>query len=208
MVFGGNFDRTLWLMLCANKYRKEEIMEFIKELPYDLILKIRKSLVVYNKYLSGDTSINLEELEGKVATSSDMVYYYSFNCVCQSLSINSAILFDGKELDDISLTLYSVASDEYNDLRTFDYLSLGVFTDLFMSDIMNDELCTVDSNSVYYDLVKMPFGKLMIDTMDSFCERKSRLVDFSRIPTDYNLSDIANAKSMNNLVRKRDKNFK
>ncbi len=44
MLFGKVYDDTLWLMLKADNKNREKIIEFIKELPEEVILKIRQDI--------------------------------------------------------------------------------------------------------------------------------------------------------------------
>ena len=49
MIFGNDYDNSLWYMLNVDNDNREEIINFLKELPPELIFKIRKVInALYN----------------------------------------------------------------------------------------------------------------------------------------------------------------
>ena len=45
MVFGEEYDRSLWLMLSGDKYNRDIITKCIKNIPYDKSEQIRELII-------------------------------------------------------------------------------------------------------------------------------------------------------------------
>ena len=49
MIFGKEFDSSLWQILKTDKKNRKAIVEFIKELPEELLEKIQEDVIEYRK---------------------------------------------------------------------------------------------------------------------------------------------------------------
>ena len=63
MIFNSEFDKSLWLMIKGDIKNRKKIVDFVKSIPYELILDIRDNLVEYDKYKMDNIGIDYDDRE-------------------------------------------------------------------------------------------------------------------------------------------------
>ena len=163
MIFNSEFDRTLWLMIKGDINNRKRILDFIKSIPYELILDIRDYLIEYDKYKKENEGIFYDNREYRTFNKqlySSVGELYSFNIDVRKdiLSITKSIYVMGVYYKNISIELVNINKD-FNLLKVnnigvmcypidgfgkFKKINYGVM-DIGLTDIL---LCSVN-NDIY-----------------------------------------------------------
>ena len=134
MLFGEDYDRSLWLMLASDKDIKERIKEFIKSIPVELYSRIHEQLALVQSYDENGVSFDLrdEELfqnnQMNRITENDLVYHFSLDPYTYDLTLGCFSFETENKKDIFELTLYPFDKD-YFMLGTIQFMSSdGVHT--------------------------------------------------------------------------------
>ena len=94
MIFGSDYDKSLWLIMKSNKKNRDKIVDFIKNIPEELYLQIREKLMIVDEYRSKKMRFydengiyfhdNLEK-DGKL-------YYYMIDPYSYSLTLGYSVV--------------------------------------------------------------------------------------------------------------------
>lgn len=212
MVFDRCYDETLWLMLRKDSDKRNLIAEFIKSVPEELCSQIRASIVYYQNNLSNNNSFSEEDeyrLSGEIRISGDMLYWYMINPQTGALNLGEAIDDGEEQYDMFQMTLYPLKTKCIMEMENLDDCLLGDIAYDYVEEYACEQLCVIDCESTEFHLIKLPFGKMLINSCEYFPYVKNRygLVNIEKIPCNYNVSDLRDRDSLNRLVRRR-RNFK
>ena len=154
MIFGNEYDMSLWYILkVRNKYRKS-IIEFIKELPEEFLENIRTT------YLKGiDKNVGLDDEEDKfykVQSNVDSNIYYKFYIMCGDLYIDKIKIINGVSKNLFSLTLIP---NNPNHIEQMDKNK-----EIYLGSISTGQLQEISYKELEYDLKKTNFGNMLSHT--------------------------------------------
>jgi len=220
MIFSNNYDRSLWLIVSGNK--KVRILDFINNIPIELIKEIQKSLELYQLYLNKNKGIPARSrekinLSGKVKTPGDMLYWYNIDSLTGALIMGECITFEEEIYDKFQMTIYPLKREYYRNLESLDTCLLGDISYNYFHEQVNEDLTMTYSDTTDFNLIKLPFSTSLIcsgDTVSTLkCggkitfQTKNRydLVNIKQTPYDYNISRLNNK---NKLVRSKKINSK
>lgn len=220
MIFSNNYDRSLWLIVSGNK--KDIILDFINNIPSELIAEIQKSLQLYQLYLHKNKGIPARsreriDLNGKFQTTGDMLYWYKIDSLTGALRMGESISFEEEIYDKFQMTLYPLKKEYYKRLENLDECLLGDISYNFFNMYIAEDSTMIYSDTTDFNLIKLPFGTSLIYSREmkpniddsskiTFQIRNGyNLVNVKRAPYDYNITRLNNK---NRLVRSRKINSK
>ncbi len=206
-MFNVNYDKTLSLMLAGSKSKRERIIEFLKEIPLELLNQMYKSFDEYQEYLDRNKNISLMDKEiinfsGKFITNGEMVYWYNIESWSGTLDLGKCICYMGDEINVFQMTIYPYNQQDYNNMKIGDDNALGEILYNFVEDVIDDKLCMVDRDSMDFTLIKKTLGNVvMAREYSDGIRRRYNLVNMKNIP---DILDV-NKLDQNRLVRSRKK---
>lgn len=204
MIFNKYYDRTLWIMLSSNK--RQRILDFVNNIPKDLLKKIQSSLEMYQLSLFG-LAMDKEniELSGSIKTNGDMLYEYCINKDAGILNIKEYISDDEEKYRKFEINIYPF-KDEYNkNMGSLETYYLGNIFYNFMEEY-DDEICyLIDYEKVDFNLIRLLFNNYFVCSIQALpifkssgeivrsVKNKYSYVDTKNIPCDFD-RDILNTK--------------
>jgi len=201
MVIRNDFDRTLWLMLISDRKNRNDIGEFIKNVPKDLLERIHLEL---DKCPIDDEKYPLKKINKAFRNNNGDTYFYTVSLNGCQIIINLSIWnqFDSTYDEVIQITLYSLSMDDIKDIEPEYPIYIGDYYHIIskMSYIFDTVICK--GNDRGYELVDSDDYSVTIQSVDGKIDKN---IDISRMPVEINVDDFIDKKSINRLVRKRSK---
>jgi len=159
MIFGNEYDLSLWYMLkVRNQYRKKAI-DFIKELPENLLENIRTT---YLKGIENNAGLDDEKDPfDDIQSSVDPNIYYKFYIMCRDLYIHKIQIVDGVSREVFSLVLQPNDAISIIQMEKSNKKSLG--------SICTGQYPKVSFKEVDYDLNKTCLGNMLSYTYVLLC---------------------------------------
>ena len=154
MIFGNEYDLSLWYMLkVRNQYRKKAI-DFVNELPEELLSNIRTT---YFKGIKKNAGLN----DGYAAfyniqSNIDPNIYYKFYIMCRDLYIYKIKIINGVEKKVFSLILHP---NDFNDV-----LEMNKYNEKSLGSICIGQYPEISFMEVDYDLKKTYIGNTVSHT--------------------------------------------
>lgn len=195
MLFDSKADKVLWLILVNDRKNRNKIIECINAIP----VYVREQIVrLFQEYNSGASSVGISGVVGLFKGSLDY----------------SVLISDGL----FKLRLFKSVSNE-NLLQEIYELSLMLFSDdIYQKGIayqigeFKNEKRFVNNQGVFqveetvnkYSLRNSSFG-VMISRDDSVIPIR---INLDSLPDDVNILDFSNKRSINTLVRRRNRGSK
>lgn len=190
MIFDSTYDKSLWFMLKGDKSNRDKIVQFIKAIPEDLYLMIQESLVKYNKYkVDGNTKV--VSFNGQTYGSFGDIYWFNIDTNTGSLWLGRCVLTCGDlYFDDFEIELSSYDHD--SELRYFSKQSIGEVSFDYGTKEVAGQTYLGDCTEVKYNLMKVPFGSLLLSYNENLPCIKTRVrkIDTRKMISDYNISNI------------------
>ena len=135
MIFNNEFDKSLWLMMKSDIKNRKKIVDFIKSIPYELILSIRDNLIEYDKYKIDNMGIDFNNREYKcfnkqIYSSVGELYSFNIDVRRDTLSITKSIYVMGAYYKNFSIELMNINKNlnlsKINDIGVMCYSTDGV----------------------------------------------------------------------------------
>lgn len=198
MIFNKDYDKMLWLILKNDKGNRERILEFIKSIPSDFLVKIQDTIKEYEEYkLSDDKHLKMRNFNGKFYDGEKYLYHFSIDKDRDTLFVGRNAFKYGKIFNDFGLLLFN--GSNVNQINTFDEYVIGNIS--FDYELINDGMRIVQGKYTFidYKLLDVMLGKVIVTSNRDWIMFKNRMVfvDINNVPDNYNLGDV------NILVRKR-----
>ena len=151
MIFGKEYDLSLWYMLkVRNQYRKKAI-DFVKELPEEFLENIRTT------YLKGiENNAGVDDGQDKfynVQSKINPNIYYKFYIMCRDLYIYKIRIVDGISRKVFSLVL--------NPNDSSDIMHLEKSKERMLGSICTGQYPEISFKEVDYNLKKSCFGYML-----------------------------------------------
>ncbi len=162
MIFGKEFDLSLWYMLnTKNKYRKK-IIELLNELPEEAFEKIENlySEIIYNRQILEKHRINeiIQTSTYIISNNLNPDTSYKIYSNAGNLIIDKRKKINGNIKDVLSLELSRL------DFDSFKYYKNGDIKNISIGSIGIGQFPTINFKEVDYDLRKTPFGNMVMCT--------------------------------------------
>lgn len=199
MIIRNDFDRTLWFILLCDKRNRNDIADFIKNIPIDLIERIHQEL---EKCPIDDERYPLTKITKAFRTKEEHTYFYSISLNGCQIIINLSIWkqTDSNYQEVKQITLYPLSVDKIKNIDPEYPIYIGDYyhTTSRMSYIYNTIICK--GNDRGYELVDSNEHNVTIQDIDGKIDKN---ININKIPIEIKLDDLTDKKSINRLVRKR-----
>lgn len=213
MIFSREYDKSLWLLLISDESKKDDVAGFVSEISQVLGDEIKSAIKEHEDYVASNCMVSSEDIEimyfkGEVETSDGVLYWYDLISPTGVLYLGREVKVDEYYNQDLQICLEEKATFNHRHSKNFRKTEVGAITYGFKEELIGDEICYVDSNSTECNLMKTPFGTLLLSTSYSLGSRKtnSKKIDMM-IPKDYNVEDLSSRIRLNRLVRRRKREF-
>lgn len=199
MFIRSDFDRTLWFILKYDKKNRNDIVEFIKNIPDDLLKRMCLEL---NLCPIGDEKYPLKKITKAFRNEYGDTYFYNISLNGCQIIINLSIWnhYDDNYHEVRQITLYPVEMNVLKDI-SFEYpIYIGDYyhTITRMSLFSNAVIC--NGNDRGYELVDSNYNSVVIQDVDGN-RRKSIYID--EIPNELNINVFLGKKRMKGLIRRK-----
>ncbi len=154
MIFGKEYDLSLWYMLkVRNQYRKKAI-DFVKELPEEFLENIRTT---YLKGIEKNAVVGVgQDKFYNVQSKINPNIYYKFYIMCRDLYIYKIRIVDGISREVFSLVL--------NPNDSSDIMHLEKSKERMLGSICTGQYPEISFKEVDYNLKKSCFGYMLSHT--------------------------------------------
>lgn len=213
MVFGCDYDKSLWLILAGDRRNREKIAELVSNIPNEIFERIHQELEKYNncdeKKFNSDEWIKFNKLvriDNEKNNGYDN-YLYSVEMNYEEIKIKLCIWENislGLE-ENIELSLVSISSDDLMAIDLFDSTCVGSYSYMnsrVVSLCGHNSVIVVGDEREYQLVSTTTFGVLM---RTSESEKISKMINLKKMPDDISLNDLSNRRNVNKLVRARKK---
>lgn len=195
MIINSSFDRTLWMMLSCDKKNRDDIADFIRNIPSDLFIRMHDEL-------DGCDNLCLRKITKAIRNEDNDTYFYDISLNMEQIIINLSIwkMNDSSYHEVRQICIYPLTLEEIKNIDSEypKYIGDYYHTVSKMSIIYNTVICR--GNDRGYEIVYGDEFEVVIQDVDGKIEKN---ISIDRIPNDINISDLVDSKSVNKLVRKR-----
>ena len=206
MIFGVGHDRSLWLMLEANKLKRRSIADFVSSIPEDFMEEIKLNIVRLDNYKkSSERGHGNRYVSNECVTSGDMVYWYSLDMETGILYLGQGIKDDDIVHDTFSISLYPLGYDEYYKMECLNNRSVGEISEYYAGFDADGTVTEVSIDGTIFAASKLPFDRMMVSSVvnsDDQSTKNYRCVNMNKIPCNYYVRDLEKDK-LNKLIRYR-----
>ena len=174
MIFGKDYDRSLWYIVNGDKKNSKKLVQFLRELPIEIVDKARATIAKKDE-LEGDVSFGCRD---KVYTD----VYYDFDYTSYDSCITITKGFDDGKLgeDQFELMLFPVTKEELELMEFSDELWLGTVTDFVATEYISDNMQITDEDEREYNIHHFPIGYYVSHAREIF-NGKRELVLYKRV---------------------------
>lgn len=201
MIFNKYYDRTLWIMLSSNK--RERILDFLNNIPEELLKEIQYSFETYQLYLFGliENKENVN-LCGEIRTPGDMLYEYYIDKNSGVLNLKEYVLDDKEKYRIFEINIYPLKDGYNKEISNLDTYYLGNIYYNFMEEYDHGTCYLVDYEKVDFNLIKIPFENYFVcltqilpifksnGDIETDIKNKYNYVDVKNIPYDFDREDL------------------
>ena len=197
-------DKSLWLILSAERENRDKIIDFINSIPNELKLLIKDRMNLYEDYKKTGEK-KLAYLCGEYNTQDDLLYFFEIDTYFKEIDMGCK-KSNGYVYEDVFRLTLSL-DDELLLIRNFDKKYIGrIEYDIYTENV--DGICSIKSSSENtYSLVKTPIGYMILYSRDDDkgVKKYYQRIDVSNISEKLNMEDIQDIDNVNRLVRRKRK---
>lgn len=203
MIFDKNYDDVLWLLIEGDRNNRDIIINFIKSIPNELLVKIQNTILEYNSYKLSKENNDYIGFYGEMYDKNGDLYSFNIDEDSDVLKLSRSTYNYGKYYNNFNLVLSSY--NDINQLSDYSKVILGCLSYNYKHVIYDNSVCLGDCTKIKYDLVKLPFGNILVSSNgDLLFKRRISVVSTDKLGNDYTIEDVRDGK-INNLVRSRKK---
>ena len=155
MIFGKDYDKSLYLILKNNIRNKELMNDFLGLIPYEFIIKIKNDIVCYENSEIINKNSRLNNFNSEVYTSDGYLYSYYIDTDSGLLSISRSVYQYGVYYKEFELKLFKCEN-----IDNYSVKNIGSISYWFNN---NGNSYTVDYsvNEYEFKIVKVPFKNML-----------------------------------------------
>ncbi len=198
MIFSDDYDASLWCIVKGDKKSRNELVHFLRELPEELVWKIRETLAKADRdELKETVSFNC-----KNKTYTDIFYSFDFDPEDPSITIVKGI-DDGKMgINLFELMLNPINKKKLKQMECGDEEWLGTITNIVDTKYITDHLQETTEFEKEYMIRHLPIGYFV--SCEKYDDKKSathyKPIIISRIPKDITRGNILQRKKQTVIV--------
>lgn len=187
MVFGNEYDKSLWLLIVKNVVNQKYIAEMINNIPYEIWDEIR---LLIDDSAKGISREKLQFSSGN--------FEYIVNIVDGELSVK-VIDSDEEYKDMIEWSFVPLNMEQINELKYFTPIHLGQCIETLSFGEQGKGTYLEE-----YELVKTPMGSYVRTFRNNDKGAVStKMVNIKNIPNDIYVHQFANEQRINRLVKRK-----
>ena len=157
MIFGKDYDASLWYIVKADRKNRKEIVKFIKEIPEQLLKNIRISIEKLDRKefdFDGETS----DFYSCASNNDSKIYFYFQIDEDGALTITKSLYDSSIEDELFELMLFPVNPEYVKQLENFEEEWLGTVTNNIKTTHTGENVGLIDCNESEYNIYNTPFG--------------------------------------------------
>lgn len=192
MIFNREFDSSLWMILNADKKYRTSIARIISSIPSGLLKRVQDELkkeIIDNSKEKILTSA-IRDIRGNT-------YMFKINISSNDLKIK---LLAWNQFEDDSEYEYDIDLVKFN-LEQFDddisYIGSFFFEERYSSFLLNSLI--VNSDGLGYEIYENTDSKMVVQISGN--EVYDRIVDLTKLPSDFSQEDLSSKNSFKKLIR-------
>ncbi|MBR3490160.1 MAG: hypothetical protein IKH36_01595 [Bacilli bacterium] len=161
MIFDEAYDTALWFIVKADKRKRKEIVEFLKEIPEELLANIR---IAIEKYKKKEFDMNSEDDDFYFAQSkTNPEEYFHFQIDDDNaLSISKEHATTGMSEELFELMLFPVSREYAQNMEKFYDEWLGTLTTDVETTQITERMQSVACDEREYNLYNTPIGHFVM----------------------------------------------
>ena len=195
-------DKSLLLILNADRKNRDRIIDFIKNIPDELILLINDRMKLYEEYKNtGEKKVAF--LCGEYNTSDNLLYFFEIDTYFNEIDIGYK-KSNGYIYEDVFKMCLSL-DDDLLFVDNFIKKNIGrIEYDIHIESI-DGIYNKKNSSENVYNLVKTPLGYMVLYSKNNDRSIKHYIqgIDVSNITDELNIDDVQNMVNVNKLVRRK-----
>ena len=190
MIFDKEYDASLYYIAKVNNKNRKELLEFIKEIPDELIERIRIEIAraKAKEPESNDDNFYLSVSE----KDPDIVYSFDIDRMDNCLTISKERQDDKIASCEFELMLYPLDLENLKEFPSEEYLGL-VSKDIKLSYI-SDDIQEIDAEESEYYIHHLPIGFFVSHNKELFDGKYEmvlyRPVNIKRVPTNIEKNNV------------------
>jgi len=195
MIFDGNYDKVLWLLISSARNDSERIYELFNCIPEEVCVKIKKAI---DNYYNGDMD-NKIILKDTISNSDNFGCTIVVKVVLGKLHLNIYKWREEKERieEEYELVLKDIDKQDFDEMLFFDKKYIGEYSSEineihFVGYGTNVE--TSNYNRKYY-IKRIPFGYVIISSLGKKKLDRKFVNIKKKMPIDVNRDDLDNKES-------------
>lgn len=211
MIFGKQYDESLFIMMAGDKKNRGKILEFVKSIPEELHQQIKEAIDKYMEYEKTDIELLDGEdffINGSYLDGDNFRYWFNIDMLIGSLTIGKCFQTDNGYIRVIEISL--LRGGNYDALSIGGKQWIGNVVDDFKENgyVTSFEDLLYRYNEFGYTLVNNRMGVSLKYARGNVPVLKnvSKGIDLCNIPSDIIMFDLSDGDRLNGLVRKRGKN--
>lgn len=192
MIFNREFDSSLWMILNADKKYRTSIARIISSIPSGLLKRVQDELqkeIIDNSKEKILTSA-IRDIRGNT-------YMFKISISSNDLKIK---LLAWNQFEDDSEYEYDIDLVKFN-LEQFDddisYIGSFFFEERYSSFLLNSLI--VNSDGLGYEIYENTDSKMVVQISGN--EVYDRIVDLTKLPSDFSQEDLSSKNSFKKLIR-------
>ena len=190
MIFDKGYDISLWSILSADKKNRTEIIEFIKSIPQELLIKIRDGILQFKIH---EQSKSDEEFDLYDSVDVDEETCFSFQLTGDGALTLSKDVTDKNDCDLPYNPVFELVLEDCSCCLDKEYFEN--FDDELLGTVLSDikttkNLMTCDERE--YHLIKTPVGYLVAYNREDALIFKvfGKFINLSKMQNDLNVGDL------------------
>lgn len=191
MLFGKNYDKTLWLLLSSSKKRRKKMEKFLSSIPAEFYNLIKDKISKYEEYEKNKVKFSDRDekhLMGVYTSENGLIYQVNIDSNNGMLTIVVKSITSSRNVKKVIFSMSLLPYNLCDKMECFDKKNIGEFfyQDGVVSgyDPCDPEIC----DFLTYNLMKTPLGMVLCcSSEESFIEKRFSMVSLKQIPSDVNL---------------------
>lgn len=160
MIFGKDYDKSLYLIIKNNIRNKELVNDFLSLIPYEFIIRIQNDIIEYENYnlknneiIDNDSKLN--NFNSEIYTSTGYLYSYYIDIENGLLSISRSVYQCGAYYKEFELKLFRCRNIDNYSVKNIGSISFG------FNNMDNSYNCNYNISEYEFKVVKVPFKNML-----------------------------------------------
>lgn len=202
MIIDKNFDKSLWLVLNADKKNSERVVNFIVNIPNELKEQIKEKIKILNEFKNSEDK-RITFLCGEYETSEHLLYWFELDSYFEEIDMGYK-RFNGCVYEDVFEMTLSLSEDLFS-VKNFDKKNIGRIEYDISTKNIDNIFNVVESSENEYNLYRTPLGYLVVYSVDDDkgIKHYMKIINILDMPEQLFIDDIKDRNDAKKLVKER-----